>query len=85
MTRDEGFDGPVRITLENLPAGFTFYGPVEIEAGQERAIGLLHAAPDAIAPDEAADKAVVVKATAMIDGREVIQELGSLGDLKLAE
>ena len=85
VTRDEGFDGPVRITIDNLPAGFTFHGPVEIEAGQERAIGLLHAAPDAVAPDEAADKGVVVKATAMIDGREVVQELGSLGDLKVAE
>ena len=85
VTRDEGFEGPVRITIENLPAGFTFQGPVEIEAGQERAIGLLHAAPDAVAPDEAADKAIVVKATAIIDGREVIQELGSLGDLKVAE
>ncbi len=85
VTRDEGFDGPVRVTIENLPAGFTFHGPVEIEAGQERAIGLLHAAADAVAPDEAADKAVVVKATATIDGQEVVQELGSLGDLKLAE
>ena len=85
VTRDEGFEGPVRIEIDNLPAGFTFHGPVEIETGQERAIGLIHAAADAIAPDEAADKAVVVKATAIIDGRAVVQELGSLGDLKVAE
>lgn len=85
VTRDEGFEGPVRISIENLPAGFTFHGPVEIEAGQERAIGLLQAAPDAVSPDEAADKAVVVRATATIDGREVVQDLGSLGDLKLSE
>jgi WD40 repeat protein len=85
VTRDEGFDGPVRVTIENLPAGFTFHGPVEIEAGQERAIGLLSAAADAVAPDEAADKLVTVKATAMIDGREVVQELGTLGDLKVAD
>jgi len=85
VTRDEGFDGPVRISIDNLPLGFTFHGPVEIEAGQERAIGLLHAAPDAVAPDEAADKAIVVKATAIIDGREVVQELGTLGDLKVAD
>ena len=85
VIRDEGFEGPVRIGIENLPAGFTFHGPVEIEAGQERAIGLLHAAADAISPDEVADKAVVVKAMEMIDGREVVQELGSLGDLKVAE
>jgi len=75
----------VRVTIENLPAGFTFHGPVEIEAGQERAIGLLSASAHVISPDEAADKGVVVKATAIIDGREVIQELGSLGDLKFAE
>ena len=85
VTRDEGFEGPVRIAIENLPTGFTFHGPVEIEAGQERAIGLLSASADAVPPDEVADKAVVVKATAIIDGREVVQELGSLGDLKVAE
>ena len=83
IVREEGFDGPVRIAIENLPAGFTFHGPVEIEPGQERAIGVLSAAADAADPDGAADAAVKVLATATIGGREVLKELGSLGDLKL--
>jgi WD40 repeat protein len=84
-TRTEGFEGSIRIAVENLPAGFAFYGPVEIEAGQQQAIGVLAAAADAAAPDEQADKAVVVKATATIAGREVVQELGTLGDIQIAE
>ncbi|MCX7414295.1 MAG: hypothetical protein NTW36_12760 [Planctomycetia bacterium] len=85
VTRREGFDGPVRIEVENLPAGFTFHGPIEIEAGQEWARGVLSASADAAAPDEAPDKAVRVRAVAMIGGREVAQDLGTLGDVKLGE
>jgi len=84
-TRSEGFEGPIRIDVENLPDGFTFHGPIEIEAGQRQAIGVLSAAADAVAPDEAADKAVVVRATARIAGRESTQTAGSLGDVQLAE
>jgi hypothetical protein len=84
-TRSEGFEGPIQIALENLPAGFTFHGPVEIEAGQRQAIGVLSATADAVAPAEEADKAVVVKATATIAGRESTQTAGSLGDIQLAE
>ena len=84
LTRIEGFAGPVRIEVENLPAGFTFHGPIEIEAGQLRAQGVLSAAADAAAPDEAAAHAVRVRGVARIDGREVIEELGTLGIIKLA-
>jgi mono/diheme cytochrome c family protein len=85
VTRDEGFTGPVAIAVDNLPAGFSVPGPIEIEAGQERAVALLVAAPDAVAPDEALDKFVRVTATATIDGRAVTQDLGSLGDIQLAD
>jgi len=84
-TRAEGFEGPIRIDVDNLPAGFVFHGPVEIEAGQQQAIGVLAAAADAAAPDEEADKAVLVKATATIAGTEVVQEFGTLGDIQVAE
>ena len=84
-TRSEGFEGPIQIALENLPAGFTFHGPIEIEAGQRQAIGVFSASADAVAPDEEADKAVVVKATAIIAGRDVTQAAGSLGNIQLAE
>lgn len=81
--RIDGFDGPIRFEIDGLPAGFTFHGPIEIEAGQFRARGVISAAADAVAPDEAADKGVKVRATATIDGREVVKDLGGLGDLKL--
>ena len=84
-TRIEGYDGPVRIEIDGLPPGFTFHGPIEIEAGQHEARGVLSAAADAQSPTEAADKAVRVRAIATIDGREVVQDLGTLGDIQLAD
>jgi len=85
VTRDEGFDGPVRIAVAGLPPGFTVAGPIDVEAGQERALAVLEASPDAVAPDDTADQGVRVTATAMIDGREVVRDLGSLGDIQLAD
>ena len=84
-TRNEGFDGPIRIEIDGLPAGFTFHGPIEIEAGQSDAIGVLSAAADAVAPDEAADKAVKVRAVATVAGQEMVRDLGTLGDIQLAD
>jgi hypothetical protein len=84
-TRLEGYNGPVRIEIDNLPSGFTFHGPIEIEAGQQDARGVLSAVADAQSPDEAADKAVRVRAVAQIDGREVVQDLGTLGDIQVGD
>ena len=83
VIRSEGFEGPIRIDVKNLPAGFVFHGPLEIEAGQQRALGVISAAADAVAPDEEADKKVAVTATATILGRDVVQDLGTLGDIQL--
>ena len=85
VTRLEGFAGPVRIEVGDLPAGFIFHGPVEIEAGQREARGVLSATPDAAAPEEAADRAVTVRAVALIAGTEVVRDLGTLGDIRIAE
>lgn len=79
--RIDGFDDPIRIEVDGLPAGFTFHGPIEIEAGQRRARGVLSATADATDPDEAAEQQVRVRAVAKIDGREVVQELGTLGEI----
>jgi len=83
--RREGFTGPIRVAIANLPPGFTASTPVEIESGQVAAVATLHADLAANAPDEAADKAVKVTAAAMIHGREVAHELGSLGDIQLGK
>ncbi len=85
VERREGFDGEVRIEMENLPEGFTASMPVIIEAGQRAAIGVLRAGTTASAPDEAADKAVKVTARAVVDGREIQKELGDLGDIQLGD
>lgn len=82
-TRREGFNGPIRIDVEDLPPGFVASTPVEIEAGQVRAMATLHAAPDAMAPDEVLDRAVKVTARAWIGGRVVAQSLGTLGNIQL--
>jgi hypothetical protein len=82
-TRLEGFEGPIRVEVANLPPGFEFSTPVEIEAGQIAAVGVLRAAPGAAAPDETGSKAVKVTATAVVRGQPVVHELGSLGEIKL--
>lgn len=81
--RREGFDGPIRMDIANLPPGFTASTPVEIEAGQRVALATLHAAADAADPDDAADAAVAVTATARLPGGEVTRTLGTLGNLRL--
>ncbi len=82
-TRREGFNGPIRIDVEGLPPGFVASTPVEIEAGQVRAMATLHAASDAKAPDDAMDRAVKVTASATIGGRAVTRPLGGLGNIQL--
>lgn len=84
LERYEGFDGPVRVDIANLPPGFTAGTPVEIEAGQHSAITAIYAAPGAVAPDKSADDAVKLTATARIGGREVAHDLGTLGEIQLA-
>ncbi len=84
VERHEGFDGRVRVDIANLPPGFTASTPVEIEAGQASAIAAIYAAADAAAPDESADKAVKITATAKAGGKDVTHELGTLGDIQLA-
>lgn len=92
-TRLEGFEGPVEITVENLPAGFTFHGPLVIEEGQLRCFGVLSAAADAADPDDAADARVRVVARPLTNREskagseqepapEAI-ELGTLGNIQL--
>ena len=82
-TRREGFEGTIRIDIDGLPRGFTSTAPVEIEAGQVRAVAALYAAADAPDPDESADRAVTVRARAAIRGREVVRSIGGLGNLQL--
>jgi len=83
LKRIDGFEGPVRIEVANLPEGFSIATPLFIEAGQQRATAVVQASRNAAPPsDEAAEKVQVI-ARGMVNGKEVVQELGSLGALKL--
>ena len=82
--RMEGFDGPIKIDIQNLPTGFTASTPVQIEAGQATALVVLSAAADAKVPGAAASKAIKIVATAQVAGKEVTRELGGWGELGLA-
>ncbi|MBL9126749.1 MAG: hypothetical protein JNL97_03835 [Verrucomicrobiales bacterium] len=81
--RREGFEGAIRIDLASLPPGFDSSAPVEIEAGQTTAVGVVYAQVGAIDPGAEADGAVRITASAVVDGREVRQDLGGLGNLQL--
>ncbi len=82
--RMEGFEGPIKIDIQNLPAGFTANTPVEIEAGQATALIVLSAAADAKIPDAKASQAIKITATAQIAGKEISREISGWGELGLA-
>lgn len=85
VDRIDGFAGPIRIEVDGLPPGFTFHGPIEIEAGQRRARGVISAAIDANDPDEAAEQKVRLRAVAEIGRTEIVKDLGTLGEITLGE
>ncbi|MCW5558634.1 MAG: hypothetical protein KIT22_12485, partial [Verrucomicrobiae bacterium] len=82
--RRDGFDGPITVTLQNLPPGWRVSTPLLIEAGHDEAEGVLYADAGAAAPSDAAWDAVTVVATAEVQGRPVAMAVPSLGRPKLA-
>jgi len=72
VNRIDGFDGPVQVKLENLPARFEA-PPSFIEAGQQSTTFALYATPTAANPAaNAAPLKLVARAT--IGGHEVVRE-----------
>lgn len=84
-TRLDGYDGPIEIIAENLPLGFSFSGPVEIQTEQLQAYGTVIADKDAVAPAEDAVKQIRFVAKATIAGQDVSHEVGGLKALKLGD
>jgi len=82
-TRLDGYDGPIEITAENLPEGFSFSGPVEIQNEQLQAFGVLIAEKDAVEPSEDIVKQIRFVAKAGIAERDIVHEIGGLKTLKL--
>ena len=85
VKRMDGFDGEVRLDITGVPEGFHVTTPVTIEAGQLRAWGMIWTDAEAKPPSKEASKKSKVIATAMINGKEVTKEIGSLGDLELSD
>ncbi|QDT16026.1 c-type cytochrome domain-containing protein [Alienimonas californiensis] len=81
LDRHDGWDGPVKVTIDGLPDGFSTGGPLEIQSGHYEVAGALRVAADAETPTEEQWKAVSVTATGIVDGAERTQELGPLGPL----
>ncbi len=83
VERMDDFSGEIRIDVSGLPKGFHSSSPIVIEKEQFGAEGVIFAKADAVAPTEEDLKKVKLTATAMIRGREVRHELGSLGKIQL--
>jgi hypothetical protein len=81
--RFDGFEGPISIAIEQLPAGFTSSSPLIIEAGQHQAMGTIHAAADAPAPSPEAVKAIKLTATAEVAGKKIAHDAGGIPGIKL--
>jgi len=85
VDRRDGFNGPVRVEIAGLPAGFRATTPLVIEAGHLEARGAITAAADAAGPAKDAWKKVTVTATAEVLGKQVTHQVGDLGEIKLGE
>lgn len=83
--RIDDFEGEIRVEVGGLPPGFHASSPLVIEAGQTTAYGTLTADADAPAPTAENAKSATLIASATVDGREVVKDPVSLGELKLAE
>lgn len=82
--RIDGFDGPIRVDLADIPPGFRVTTPLVIEAGQLEALGVIEADAGATPPTALAAKASKVTATGRIGGREVSHSVNNLGTIQLA-
>ncbi len=81
--RIDGFDGEIHVDITGLPPGFHVTTPLVIEAGHLTAYGAIHARPDAPQPTPNNAGATKILATAQIDGKDVVKQVSSLGEIKL--
>jgi hypothetical protein len=82
--RFDGFEGPIRVDIADIPPGFRVTTPLVIEAGQLEALGVIEAEAGATAPTAPAAKASTVSATARVGDREVTHAVNNLGTIRLA-
>jgi mono/diheme cytochrome c family protein len=78
VDRIDGFEGPVRVDVEDVPPGFRVSTPLVIEAGHFQAEGTIFAEAGAPAPPAGRPK---LTARALVEGREAVRDAGTLGAL----
>ncbi len=81
--RDDGYDGPIEVRLEGLPAGLAVTSPIIIEAGQIEAVGLITARPDLPAFPENVEQAIRVTASARINNADVTHDVAGFTEFKI--
>jgi hypothetical protein len=79
--RKDGFDGPIRVEISNLPPGLIATTPLIIQEDQLDAEGSLFAVTDAVAPTPEQLKAVTVTAVASVNGETVTKPVNNLGQV----
>ncbi len=84
VERADGFEGAVRVEITGLPPGF-FSAPVEVEAGQIEAQGVVWTTGDTKKPTAEQARAIKVRAVARIDGREVGHDVNELVEVQWNE
>jgi len=82
VDRLDGFEGEIRIDITNVSPGFLVSTPLLIEAGQSEAKGTVFARTNAATTTNANIK---VTATAVVDGKTVVRNVNSLGQIKVAD
>jgi WD40 repeat protein len=81
--RADGFEGEIRVEMSGLPPGFTVSSPLVIEEGQVEAKGTIFAAADAPKPDATNGALTKITATATINKKLVVKDVGNFGTIKL--
>jgi hypothetical protein len=84
--RIDNFNGPIRVDIAQVPAGFQASTPLLIEAGLHEAQGVLSALPSLKLeenPSEELWKQVTVTATALVAGQERTSSVKNFGVVKL--
>ena len=85
VERLDAFDGEITIDIEGLPPGFQTSAPITVQTEQTFALATINAASDATKPTPENAKTSKVFASATINGQVVRKEVGTLGEIKLAD
>jgi hypothetical protein len=83
VSRDDEWDGDVRIDITDVPPGFFISTPLVVQAGHMSAAGSVFAFADT-KPGMHDFSKIKLTATAVVDGKEVKKPLGSFGNVSVA-